>query len=213
MQHPRHRRRAGGQGRSPDHHVADPLATPVGIGLLEHEDRPLGEFRQAASLGAAAGPVHQTARALLLEPLLPVVERVLRYAHQGGEIGPGQPAAQPGIQDEQSLLGREGLTRCGRLRLYQAATAPLAGQVRCPQRLLERLFGRQLAIRDLIGRAFRVRHVLSFRGSGWRNGYGIGRRGKGPGRLLSGGRGGRAADAGNSARATPSLRCQRLFLL
>ena len=58
VQHPGHGRGAGRQRRAAQQHVADPLAAPLGIGLLEHEDRALGQLRQAAALAGrrAAGP-------------------------------------------------------------------------------------------------------------------------------------------------------------
>ena len=58
------------QGLAAEQHVADPLATPLGVGLLEHENRPLGQLMDAAALGAAPRLVHQAARSQLVSILL-----------------------------------------------------------------------------------------------------------------------------------------------
>ena len=100
VQDPRHGPRRGRQGWPAEQHVADPLATPFRIGLLEHEDCPLGQLMHAAALGAAPGLVHQPARPQLVELLLPGVERVLGKPHQGGEIASRQAAPLPGVEDQ-----------------------------------------------------------------------------------------------------------------
>ena len=46
VQHPGHGRGAGGQGRAAQQHVADALAAPVRVGLLEHEDGAPGQLGQ-----------------------------------------------------------------------------------------------------------------------------------------------------------------------
>ena len=144
--------RRGRQGRTAEQHVADPLAAPLRVGLLEHEDRPLGQLVHAAALGPAALLIHQPGRARLVEPLLPTVERVLREAHQRGEIARRQAAPLPSVEDQQPLLGRH--RRLGR-RLGLDQPLPLAlaraGQ-KAPADLLERLFGRRLLAHEgLVG--------------------------------------------------------------
>src|SRR5262249_52148495 len=50
----------GPPGRAGPEHVADPLASPVGVGLLEHQDGAAGDLRQSAPrprpLGLSASP-------------------------------------------------------------------------------------------------------------------------------------------------------------
>jgi hypothetical protein len=47
-------RGTGRQGWAAQQHVADALAAPVRIGLLEHQDGALGQFRELAAAFAAA---------------------------------------------------------------------------------------------------------------------------------------------------------------
>ena len=140
LQHPGHRRRAGRQRRAAHQHITDPLAAPIRIRLLEHQDGPLGQIGQLAALATTAGPVHQPGRTLLLKALLPHVERVLRNAHDRGEVGRRQPAAAPGIQDQQPLFRADLQLRCGGL-LDQPLPLPHRPQSRRADRLGKR-FGR-----------------------------------------------------------------------
>ena len=105
IEDPRDGGRAGRQARSPHQYVADPLAAPVGVVLLEHEDGPSGDVRQLAAL-LALGLVHQAGGSFLLEPALPAVERVLAHADHLGEVTRRQAAAAPRVQDQQPLLRR-----------------------------------------------------------------------------------------------------------
>ena len=166
VQHPRHGRRRGRQRRTAHQHVADPLAAPLGIRLLEHEDRPLGQFRHAAALGAAPGLVHQPGRTLLVELLLPGVERVLGDAHQRGEVAGRQAAPLPGVEDQQPLLGRHRRLR-RLLGLDQPPPLALAhsDQPGPAHRFLERLFGERLFVQEVIRlfRLFRARRMRKAR--------------------------------------------------
>ena len=56
----------------------------------------------------AAGLLHQACGPELLEAMLPGIERVPREVDQGAEIAGRQPAPQPGIQQQQLLLRRQG---------------------------------------------------------------------------------------------------------
>jgi hypothetical protein len=86
MQHAGHGTGAGRQGRFPAQHVADLLAAPGGIGLLEQEDGALGQVGQLAAARPAAGPIHQPAWPLCGELALPLVERVFGQADQSGKV-------------------------------------------------------------------------------------------------------------------------------
>ena len=104
VQHPRHRRGTGGQGRAAYQHVADALAAPLRVGLLQHENGAFGQFRQARAGRAALGPVHQSTWPFLLEPLLPGEQRMFGDADQVGKIRSRQAAALPGVQQQQTLF-------------------------------------------------------------------------------------------------------------
>ena len=147
VQHPGHGRRAGRQGRAAEQHVADPLAAPVGIGLLEHQDRPLGQLRQAAPLRPAPRLVHQPGRTQLLELLLPGVERVLRDAHQRGEVPRRQAAPLPGVEDQQPLLRVRARAVAARRGL---ASTPFSRPAKIGRRKRRGIFPVQrfLAVRD-----------------------------------------------------------------
>ena len=220
VQDPRHGRRRGRQGRPAEQHVADPLAAPLGIGLLEHEDRPLGQLMHAAALGAAPRLVHQPARAQLVEPLLPAVERVLGEAHQRGEIARRQAAPLPGVEDQQPLLGRHRRLR----RLLGLDQPPPLALARAdqprPADLLEGLLGERLFVAEGVvslrsGQRIGCGCSGHCRGGDGRTGFA--RRGEQPGdgprRRLGEAPAGAAEDAGRVARATPSLRGQRLLFL
>ena len=105
MQHAGDRWRTGRQRRATQKHLADALAPPVGMRLLEQEDGAFGEVGQPASFAGATGLFQQAGRSLLGEPLLPGIERMLGDAHQGREILGGQAAALPAVEDHESLLG------------------------------------------------------------------------------------------------------------
>ena len=92
VQHPRHRRGTGRQRRPAQEHVADPLAAPVRVRLLEHQDRPLGHLGQRLPGRAPLGWSISPAGPCGLELLLPRVERVLRHADQSGRSR--RPAAR-----------------------------------------------------------------------------------------------------------------------
>jgi hypothetical protein len=62
---------AGRQGWTTHEHVADALTAPVRIGLFEHQNRALGQLRQARSARSAFGSVQQPGRPLFFEALLP----------------------------------------------------------------------------------------------------------------------------------------------
>ncbi len=96
---------AGWQGGTTQQHVADLLATPVRVGLLEHQDAALGQVGQPAATRRPARLVHQPGRPVGVEAFLPAVQRVLRHADQAGEVAGRQPAAQPGVEQQQALLG------------------------------------------------------------------------------------------------------------
>jgi len=115
LQHPGHCRGAGRQCRAAHQHITDPLAAPIRIRLLEHQDSPLGQLGQLAPLATATRPVHQPGRTLLLEALLPRGKRVLGNADDRGEISRRQPAAAPGIPDQQPLFWADLRLRHGRL--------------------------------------------------------------------------------------------------
>ena len=99
-------------------------STPVRVGLLEHQDGPLGQLGQATAFGTAARLVHQAGRALGLELLLPGIEGVLGDADQGGEVAGRQAAPLPGVQQQQALLGRQ---RTGRRLGLGGQAASLGG--------------------------------------------------------------------------------------
>jgi hypothetical protein len=107
----------GGTGRqsgAAEQQVADLLTAPVGVGLREQEDGAFGQLGQLAASGTAARLIHQAARSLDVERVLPAVESVLGDADQGGEVTGGKLAALPGIEQKQALLGREiGVRRLG----------------------------------------------------------------------------------------------------
>ena len=106
MQHPGDRRGAGGEGRTTPEHVADALAAPVGVRLLEHKDGAARQIGELAAASACAWLLHEPGWALGIELLLPGVEGVLGEADHGGEVTGGESAALPGIEQEQPLLGR-----------------------------------------------------------------------------------------------------------
>ena len=107
VQHTGHGRSTGRQRGTTQQQVADPLAAPLRMLLLEHQDRPLGQLRQAAAGRSPTRLVHQPGRPLLVEKLPPFVERRRRGPHQRRKILGGQSAAPPSIQQQQPLLGRE----------------------------------------------------------------------------------------------------------
>jgi hypothetical protein len=61
----------------------------------------------------------------LIEAFLPGVQSVLGDSDQGGKVAGRQAAAQPGVEDEQPLFGREGIVRIDRLaeRSFSLLTA------------------------------------------------------------------------------------------
>ena len=91
MQHAGHGCRTGRQSRSAEQHVADPLAAPFGMGLLEHQDRAFGELRQPAPLRPTPVLVQQTGRSQLLESLLPGEQRALGDADEAAKSPAGRP--------------------------------------------------------------------------------------------------------------------------
>ena len=109
VKHAGHRLGARGQGRASKQHRANLLAAPIGVILLEHQDRPLGDLGQAAPHRSATGLVLQPGRAFRLELLLPRVEGVLRDApDEGREIPGGKAAPSPGVEQEEALLAGQG---------------------------------------------------------------------------------------------------------
>jgi hypothetical protein len=105
VQDARDRRWTGRQGGTTRQHIADALTAPLGVVLLEHEDAAFGQIGQAAARLLTAWLVHESSRTLLVELMLPGVERVFGDTDQGGEVAGGQTAAPPGIQQEQALRG------------------------------------------------------------------------------------------------------------
>src|SRR5262249_53764682 len=124
-------RSTGRQRGSALEHVADALATPGGVGLLEHEDCAPRHFGQATPRWAAARPIYQTGGAFALELALPIVERMFGHADQCREVAGGQTASLPGIQEEEPLLGsqrRRGTIR----RMTQRSAASVTAGMRHP---------------------------------------------------------------------------------
>src|SRR5438132_8761084 len=107
VQHRGHGTGAGRQGGAAQQHVADALAAPGGVALLEQQDGAPGQVRQPAAGRRPAWLVHQSGRTLLIELLLPAIEGVLGQPDQGGEVAGRQAAAWPGVEQEQALLGRQ----------------------------------------------------------------------------------------------------------
>jgi hypothetical protein len=112
---------AGRQGRAAGQEVADLLAAPGRVGLLEHEDGAPGQLGQAAAGRPAAGSIQQSARTLAGKLPLPLVERVFGQADQRGKVGGRQAAALPGIQEQEPLLRGQGRRRLARLDQPSAA--------------------------------------------------------------------------------------------
>lgn len=111
-----HRGGTGWQCRSAQEHVRDALTAPVGVCLLEHEDRSSGDFGDLGTGRSALGLVDESLWSLVIESLLPGVEGIAGQSHQGCKVPRWQPAAFPGIEDQQSLLRGEGagvVGRCG----------------------------------------------------------------------------------------------------
>src|SRR5262245_33061870 len=104
VQHPGYGGRTGTQRRSPQQLVAQTLAAPVRMQLLEHYYRALGDLRQLAPRGCTARLLRQPRRAMLGEPLLPEVQRVLGDSHQWREVAGRQATPLPGVQNQQPLM-------------------------------------------------------------------------------------------------------------
>ncbi len=94
----------GGQGGATQEHVADLLAAPVGVGLLEQQNGALGQFGEFAAGGAAAWLVGQSDGSEFVEAFLPGIEGVLGESDQGGEVAGWQSGSAPGVEDEKALL-------------------------------------------------------------------------------------------------------------
>jgi hypothetical protein len=106
--------RAGGQRGAARQHIADALATPVGIGLFEHEDGAPGEVGQTAALVSAFGLVEQPGGTVVIEASLPGMEGLLGDADERGEVAGGQAASLPEVEQQQALLGADRLGFVGR---------------------------------------------------------------------------------------------------
>ena len=88
-------------------HRRDPVLAPVGVLLLQHQDRALGRLTELAPRRAPARLVVEPSRPELREARLPGPQRVQRQTHERREVSGRQLAAQPAVEDQQPLLGRE----------------------------------------------------------------------------------------------------------
>src|SRR5262249_17473186 len=93
---------AGRQGGAAQQQVRDALAAVLRVRFLEHEDSPLGNFRQTATGRTAPRLVQQASRPLGLEFTFPGVQSMLGEPDERPKIAGGQTAAPPGIEDQQT---------------------------------------------------------------------------------------------------------------
>ncbi len=143
------RRRTGRERGTAKERVADPLAAPLWMFLLQHHDRPLGNLRETAPPRTTARLVDKPRGAAVLEPTLPRVERVARDADERRKVARRKTTPAPSIEQQETLLGREDDAF---LRLRKTATAPAAGgkpRKRERERRVFRAFGGFGALRSL----------------------------------------------------------------
>ncbi len=110
--------------------VADPLAAPVGVRLLQEQDRSLGDVGEARASRATATPLLETGGTELVELAPPVVERVVADPDEGSEVLRRKTAPLPRIEDEDPLLGGQRLRRQAILRPDEPLPAPSRGDAR-----------------------------------------------------------------------------------
>jgi hypothetical protein len=88
-------------------HRRDAVLAPVGVLLLQQQDRALGRLREPAAGRTPERLVVQACRPQLGEPRLPRTQRVHGQADQRREVPGRQLAPQPAVEDQQALLRRE----------------------------------------------------------------------------------------------------------
>lgn len=114
----------------------DPLAPPLLVLLLHHQNRPPRRLRHPAPARRATLLLVKARRPRRLEPPPPRVQRVPRHPRDTPELSSRQPRPPPRVQDQQPLLAAQRRTLDLQLRLLPPTEHPVLPPTRQPSRRL-----------------------------------------------------------------------------